>query len=419
MNITVISTGRELLRGAVVNTNLAEMGRRLLANRMPVTRAILAGDGRRELLTAIADGVRETDILMISGGLGSTGDDLTRDAAAEFFGLELRRDAELSARLRRFYREHHPEGPVPKMLFRQADVPEGAEILPNTEGSAPGLYFRTCYGGREIRVFLLPGPPHELVPMFENEVLPRLADAAKGTLTRAFLAEGVGELEAETRLREAGCPGERACCAIPGGTRLFFTGSDPELDEAQAIAEKLFGNALTSAASPAEACIRRLRERKLKLALAESCTGGMISGMLTEIPGASEVLLGGVVSYSNDVKRDLLGVAPEILRDHGAVSEPCARAMAEGALARLHGDIAGAVTGIAGPGGGTPEKPVGLVWIAVSFRGKTFAEECHFKGSRDTIRHRTAAALLGLLRRVLKGEAEAPERMEGPAGPVF
>ena len=400
MNITIISTGTELLRGAVVNTNLAEMGKRLLAVHAPVTRALIAGDSRSELLNALSASVHDADVLILSGGLGSTEDDVTRDTVAEFFGLPLIRDNDMANGLRRMYRRRHGAGPIPKSLYRQADVPEGAEILPNADGSAPGLCFTVTYGGRALQVFLLPGPPNELIPMFENHVLPRLAgDHACRTVQ--FFVEGVGELEIESRLREAGCAAERAYCAIPGGTRLFLTGDAETVAVSRQTAETLWGDAVCDAEDQAQACISRLAARDLSLGLAESCTGGMIAEMITAVPGASRVFAGGIVAYSNEVKKNILQVSGEILEIHGAVSEACAAAMAEGAAKALQVPIAGAVTGIAGPDGGTPEKPVGLVWIAVSYAGRTVTQECHFRGGRETVRRRTAAALFSLIREQL------------------
>ncbi|MBQ4337481.1 MAG: nicotinamide-nucleotide amidohydrolase family protein [Lentisphaeria bacterium] len=404
MNITIISTGTELLRGAVVNTNLAEMGKRLLAISAPVRRALIAGDSRLELVNALASAVHDADVLILSGGLGPTEDDVTRDTVAEFFGLKLLRDNHLADGLRRMYRRRHGAGPIPKGLFRQADVPEGAEVLPNADGSAPGLYLAVTYGGRNVDVFLLPGPPNELIPMFENCVLPRLAGDGSCRTLQLFV-EGVGELEIESRLREAGCVAERAYCAIPGGTRLFLSGSEAVLGDSRKRVESLWGDAVCDAEDQAHSCIARLAAKGLTLGLAESCTGGMISEMITAVPGASTVFSGGIVAYSNEVKKNVLQISPDILEKHGAVSEPCAAAMAEGAAKILQVPLAGAVTGIAGPGGGTPEKPVGLVWIAVSFCGKTVTRECHFRGGRETVRRRTAAALFTLIREQL---AEAP-----------
>jgi len=397
MKIAIVSTGTELLRGAVVNTDLAEIGRRLLAVRAPVACAVVAGDSRLDLIDALAQTARTADVLIVTGGLGSTEDDRTRDVAAEFFGRPLVRHAKLADNLRRWYRQRHGAGKIPRALFRQADVPEGAEILPNSEGSAPGLSFTTTYAGHAIEVFLLPGPPHELVPIFETQVLPRLTTGS-GEATVRLLIEGAGELELEAALDAAQCPAERAYCAIPGGTKLFLTGDPQTIGEARKIVETLFPGRIADADTPAEACVKRLAEKKLTLGLAESCTGGLIAGQVTSVPGASQVFMGGIVAYDNCVKQNVLGVPEAILREHGAVSEPCAAAMAEGAARVLKTDLAGAVTGIAGPGGGTPEKPVGLVWIAVTYRGETATRECRFRGGRETVRLRTAAALFELIR---------------------
>ena len=400
MNIAIISSGTELLRGAVVNADLAEIGRRLLAAHVPASRAVVAGDSRRELVEALAQTARDADVLIVTGGLGSTADDRTRDAAAEFFGRRLVRDAKLADELRRWYRRRHGEGKIPRALFRQADVPEGAEILPNSEGSAPGLSFTTTYAGHSLQVFLLPGPPHELVPMFETRVLPRLAPDGGGVTVR-LLIEGAGELELEAALDAAKCPAERAYCAIPGGTRLFLTGAPETVGRARASVQELFPGRAADADTLAEACVKRLAEHHLTLGLAESCTGGLIAEEITSVPGASRIFTGGIVAYDNRVKRDVLGVPEEVLLKSGAVSEPCAAAMAEGAARVLGTDLAGAVTGVAGPDGGTPEKPVGLVWIAATFRGRTVTRECHFRGGRETVRLRTAAALFGLFREIL------------------
>ena len=403
MNIHLLLTGSELLNGVQLDTDLRFIGGELAAAGLSLGRALAVGDDRATLLRAFSELADDADALIVTGGLGSTCDDLTRDAAARFFGLPLRREESLVHPLLRHYRRRHPEGPIPKSLFRQAEILEGAAILPNRNGSAPGLRFAGAIGGRVFPVFLLPGPPHELAPIFRESVLPELISLGGDRRFRAgFLALGLGELEVEKRLAAFPLPPETeiALCAVPAGTRLFLTGPDREAAE-NALAA--FRETLPAPQpEPGEtelapALIRRLVARGLTCGLAESCTGGLAAAAIVEVPGASAVFRGSVTAYHNDIKREILGVSEEILREHGAVSEACAAAMARGALKALSADLAGAVTGIAGPEGGSAAKPVGTVFCAVAHGEDVAVEELHVSGDRAAIRDRAAAHLLRML----------------------
>ena len=402
MNIHLLLTGSELLNGVQLDTDLRFIGGELAAAGLSIGRALVVGDDRAALLRAFSELADDADALIVTGGLGSTCDDLTRDAAAAFFGLELRRDEDLVHHLLRHYRRRHPEGSIPKTLFRQADVPEGATLLPNENGSAPGLRFTGAIGGRSILVYLLPGPPRELEPMFRESVLPELARAGGERFRAGFLALGLGELELEQRLAAFPLPPEIevALCAVPAGTRLFFAGPD------RAAAERALAAFRETLPMPqpepgetelAPALVRRLAARGLTCGLAESCTGGLAAAALVDVSGASAVFRGSVTAYHNDIKRGILGVSEEILREHGAVSEACAAAMARGALQTLKVDLAGAVTGIAGPEGGSEAKPVGTVFCAVARGENVTVEELHLSGDRAAIRAHSAAHLLRML----------------------
>lgn len=408
MKIEVICSGTELLRGNCLDTNLKALGAQLNAAGCPLERARVIADDRAELIAALHQAALDCDVVIVVGGLGSTGDDLTRQITAEFFGLPLLRSDAHAAALRRYYRRRHGAGPIPRALFRQADYPEGSILLENPNGSAPGLFLEPSYGGRRVRVFLLPGPPAEFEPMVAAEVTPRLqAWQETPRRTQGFLAVGIGELELEMRI--AGLPElagvEVATCTNPEGTRLFLAAdAAASLDAALAACRTAIGEAALEAGrlSLAAEVIRLAGERQTTLGLAESCTGGLIAAQLTDIPGASTVFSGGVVSYANAVKNHLLNVPQAVLDTHGAVSRECAEAMARGALRQLGVGLAGAVTGIAGPDGGTAEKPVGLVHFAVTAAdGRLLHQECRFRGSREQIRLRSAATLLQLLRRML------------------
>ena len=409
MSIAVISTGTELLKGTVLNTNLAFLGRELGTLGLSIRLALIAGDREQELYTACAEALAAADTLIISGGLGPTRDDITLDATARFFGLELEPHPELVEKVTAFWHERH-RGRVPGQVLRQARAPRGAAILPNPNGSASGFRIDTVYDSRPRRIYLLPGPPREFEPMAHASLLPELARSMESEgheYTLGFLAAGEPEFQLQVRFEKAleGFPVELAYCATPAGTRVFVSGSDSgQVRNAAELARSLsgpwalpFGELELPAAVLAE-----LGRTRRTLVTAESCTGGMISAALTAVPGASNAYLGGAVVYSNRLKHRLLGVPQEILDRFGAVSAECAGAMVDGATERLGGDCAIAVTGIAGPAGDDTDKPVGLVYIGVRAGEKRSVEEFHFRGDRNAVRERSCGSALLMLYRLLK-----------------
>ncbi len=406
MEVALLCIGDELLKGSTVNTNLAFLGGKLLENGMIPKLSLEIPDRREDIRSALDYAFSRADTVITSGGLGPTADDLTKESVAEWFGLPMIRRPEAERMIREYWNRIR-SGAAPVHWTRQAEIPEGAEVLPNGFGSAPGIHLER--DGRTV--FLLPGPPPELQPMFEISVLPRLnAKRTEPVYADLLRIVGIGESEIEDLLEPHLIPEVSAAyCASPGFVKLFLTSNDETLlKRTAADARGLFrANVLPpEVTSLPQDVLRLLDQRNLRLATAESCTGGLISEQLTAIPGSSSAFLGGVVSYANELKMHVLGVSPETLERFGAVSRECAEEMVEGICARTHSDTAISVTGIAGPGGGSPEKPVGLVYIGVKVRAKTVVMECRFKGGRSQVRERAAAKALNTLRSML---LESPE----------
>ncbi|MDD3886907.1 MAG: nicotinamide-nucleotide amidohydrolase family protein [Victivallaceae bacterium] len=402
MNIALIFTGTELLEGGAINSNQAVIGQLLTRHGAPPAAAFTAGDGADAISGALADALRLADGILVCGGLGSTDDDLTLETVCRFFGLESTIDPTLRDKLTSYWQSRH-SGRMPKNMLRQARVPQGAKIIPNACGSASGLAFDTVYGKRNRHIVLLPGPPAEFESMAPEAVRELMTAAGKKQLhTAGFLAVGRPELELQRQLTAlpALADARIAYCAGPEGTRLTF--SAPTRRAALALAGQAAEICGESALPEGQyelvpAVFQRLKSHKLTLATAESCTGGMVGAKLTDLAGISSVYLGGAVTYSNQLKHKLLGVPQKILDEYGAVSRECAEAMVRGAARRFGADCAIAVTGIAGPDGGSETKPVGLVYVAVKAGRRKEVRECHFYGSRRQIRERAAATALGML----------------------
>ncbi len=400
MIIEVISTGTELLRGTAVNSDLAIIGQALGGVSLRIDYAQNADDSRSGMIEALAIAAKRAEVIIITGGLGPTRDDITREVTAEFFRKPLVRDEKFCSYLRYLWRSRKGEGKIPGDYFRQGDRIGEGEFLSNDNGTAPGLYFSADYAGKVLHLFLLPGPPVELAPMVTNHLLPRLEKIFTGEkqFNTGFLIAGTGELEVQQRAESllSGIDVELAYCATPEGTRIFISGAENEVRKAVEVVRGEFAFALgTGHLSLADEVVRLLNERKMTLGFAESCTGGLIASRITDVAGSSAVFWGGIVSYDNSVKINVLGVPEEVIKNHGAVSGKCAEAMAQGAKRVLNVDIAGSVTGIAGPGGGSAEKPVGTVFMAVTTPdGKVKVSEHHFRGDRQMVRNRTAAVLL-------------------------
>lgn len=410
MNIEVINTGTELLLGNTLNTHGAWFGKELFKLGLRVARQTTVPDGEA-IREAIHEAVQRADAVIVTGGLGPTSDDLTREITAEVLGLELITDESALRSLEGFFTSRGRV--MVDANLKQALCPVGADILPNPNGTAPGIYVPPRLNGRaNCAIFLLPGPPRELYPMFHGEVLPRLrALAGVETILQSLVLKftGVGESDFHHGVdaRLAAVPGlEFGYCAHIGEVDLRLIGDDAALAQGREIALGEFEPFLISddQSSLERSVVRLLKRRGMTLATAESCTGGLISNRITNVPGSSMVFTHGFVTYANEAKTAMLGVPPELIESKGAVSEEVARAMAEGALRASGANIAVAVTGIAGPGGGSEEKPVGLAWIAVaSTGGETLALRTFHPRKRKDFKQAVSQTALDAVRRVVKG----------------
>jgi nicotinamide-nucleotide amidase len=380
-----------------------------VAHGLRVARRATVGDAVAEIQDAVRTALGRTGLVLVCGGLGPTNDDLTRDAVANLLDLPLEFDeavwAELVERWRRFGRE------ISDTNRSQAMVPRGGLVLPNRWGSAPGLWIDAPPG----TVILLPGVPLEFRGLLDEQVIPRLVErfALQAIRSRTLRTTGIAESrlgELLGALEASMAPVTLAYLPDQTGVDLRLTAwglddpdADTALDRAEGMVRAAVGNHVfaTGGTDLAEVLLERLRTRGLTLATAESCTGGLLGARITAIAGSSDVYLGGVVSYADAVKQAQLGVKPDTLSAHGAVSEATAREMVQGVATRFDAEVAVSVTGIAGPGGGSIEKPVGTVWFAWLVDGVVESERIGFAGDRGQVRDRAAqAALLGLLRRL-------------------
>jgi nicotinamide-nucleotide amidase len=398
--------GSELLGDRKLDSNSLTVARTLAALGIPVEEKRVAGDSVEQVAGAIRELTDRHDLVVVTGGLGPTADDVTRDGVARALGLTLEFSAEAEGWIRERYRDLGR--PMPEVCLSMARVVEGSRPLRNHRGSAPGLMIESR--GRLLAVF--PGVPFEMEAMLERDLVPEIAHWSGGVarISRTLVLGGVVESDTEERIRHLYDLYGRenvTILASYGVLRLVLSAEgDPAAATRRVGAmEAAFRSELGDDVAGVdvdglpEVVIGALRSRRETLATAESCTGGLISAALTDVSGASEVFQGGVVSYSNDIKEHLLGVPHETLVAHGAVSEDVARAMAEGARARLATDWGVGITGIAGPTGGTDEKPVGLVHWAVAGPSGTHARHRVFPGNRAIVRQWSVNSALDLLRR--------------------
>ena len=413
MRVEILTIGAELLLGYTIDTNAAFMARALSEIGVAVVRHDTVGDDPDLIAGAIRDGLERTGAVITSGGLGPTADDRTRNGLAAAFGAELLTDPEALEQVERRFRLFGRT--MPKINVVQALVPRGARVLENRFGSAPALWMEDERGRW---VITLPGVPSEMRGLLTETVIPILREREGASPTvvasKTLRTTGIGESALAELLGEdggdsvAGLP----LAYLPGweGVDLRITAAEmPAADAERALAEAterlreragayIYGE---GAADLAAVVLELCRERSLTIATAESCTGGLIGARLTAVPGSSDVFVGGVVAYSNGVKQSLLGVPAELIRSVGAVSEEVARAMAAGARHRVGADVGVAVTGIAGPGGGSAEKPVGTVWVAVQIGEdvRTFGRV--YLGDRGEVRSRAAQVALDTVRGML------------------
>lgn len=409
----IVAIGSELLTPFRTDTNSLAITSRLDDIGIRLVHKAVVGDSQADIASAIREGAARADLVVLCGGLGPTADDLTRDAIGAAFGVALIEDSALVTHIEgRFARRGMP---MPAINRRQAQVPAGAEPLDNPNGSAPGLYL----GRDDVTVVALPGPPRELVPMLDALVISRLAPRGAGTPLRRRVVRTTGRGESAVDevvapiyepWTRAPIPIETTVLASPGHVELHLScrsadaaAADAALDEAAETLERALTPACYSrdGRTLEEVVGGLLADRGLSIAAAESCTGGLVTARLTEVPGSSRWVRGAVVAYDNQVKVDTLRVPADLIEQHGAVSEPVARAMADGVIRALRADVGVAVTGIAGPGGGTPEKPVGTVVVAASGLGRARVRTFLFNGDRRLVRAQTIQAALDAVRRLV------------------
>lgn len=404
--LELLNTGTELLFGSVVNTHLTYLGQQLFSLGLRIQRQTAVPDGYA-IRDAILEACPRADALVITGGLGPTSDDVTRDIVAELTGRPLEYVESIFERIRaRFDRRGLR---MSERISRQAYVPRGATVLDNDFGTAPGLYVPATE--QLPHLFLLPGPPRELRPMFEAKVAPLLRGlTAKPDLqATVYRTSGLGEsyLEEMVGKELEALPGiEVGYCAHVGEVDLRLIGDAKTLAQADRLVREKLGNYIvtTEPKELADVVVQQLTQRKAMLAVAESCTGGHLADRLTDVPGASAVLLEGHVTYSNAAKESTLGVPRALLEAVGAVSQEVATAMAEGVRVRADAHFGLSTTGVAGPGGGTAAKPVGTVFIGLAEKGeKTRVEKLFFPADRQTFKQMVSQYALNLLRRRLAG----------------
>jgi nicotinamide-nucleotide amidase len=410
MKACILAIGSEMLTPFRVDTNSLFITERLNTIGYDVRLKAVVADDIDELASMIAGVLAWADLLVVTGGLGPTEDDMTRDAVARVLGIELDVDETIVERLReRFARRGMT---MPDINRRQAMVPRGAQVLPNPNGTAPGLWLEK--GGTSI--VLLPGPPREMKPMLEAVIAERLAPKAKGRGLFRRVLKITGRAESEVDAQASPVYGPWTARALPisttilavlGQIELHLTAQASTKAEADAALDAAVGE-LHEALGPSVYSVDGralehvvgdlLREHKMTIAAAESCTGGLLMSRLTDVPGSSDYVDRGVVCYSNRAKTDLAGVPEPLIEEHGAVSEPVAKAMAQGIRSRAGTNVGVGITGIAGPGGGTPDKPVGTVAIAVVVDEEIRVRTFQFLGSREMVKFQAAQSALNMTR---------------------
>ncbi len=411
----ILAVGSELLTPYRSDTNSLYLTARLNELGIDVRAKAIVGDDAGDLGALFKQALDRADLVVLTGGLGPTADDLTRETVADVLGLPLDEDAEILAGLRQRFASRGVT--MPDINRRQAKVPRGAVALPNAKGTAPGLWIESA--GRIV--VLLPGPPRELEVIFEHHVKPRLGarTGGRGVRRRVLKITGRPESQVEeiaqpvySKMADWRVPVETTILASPGQIELHLSTRSENAEESDRTLEdgvQLLAGALgdivfsTDGQSLPEVVGQLLHSRGARLAAAESCTGGMVLARLTDVPGSSAWVIGGVTAYSNRVKIEQLGVPAEMIEAHGAVSEPVAAAMAAGVREKLGADVAVAVTGVAGPGGGADAKPVGTVAIAVAGDRSSSVRTFRFIGDRAMVREQATQAALEMIRRMLVG----------------
>jgi nicotinamide-nucleotide amidase len=415
MKCEIIAIGSELLTPFRQDTNSLYLTERLNGLGVMIAFKTIVGDRRKDLTNAIRTALGRVDIIITMGGLGPTEDDLTREAWADALGIELKRDADIVSQL--YVRAAQRRWQLTENNLKQADMLDAARMLENPRGTAPGQWLDTVFGTHRKLVMLLPGPPSEIKPMFDEQCLPRLREILpqKFIATRTLKAAMIGESHADARIAPIYTrytDVETTILAHLGDIQLTLISTKSTMEEAEARVSELASlieeelddfiySSSTQAESLEQIVLYYLEMRGATLSVAESCTGGLIAERLTSISGSSRSFLGGAVVYSNELKTEFAGVPEELIEDKGAVSREVAAALAEGIRRRCRSTYGIGVTGIAGPGGGSEEKPVGLVYIAISDGVQTDVVEKDFAGDRERIRFYSSQQALDMIRRKL------------------
>lgn len=406
MKAEIISTGTELLLGKTLNTSAFYLTGQLSGLGMEVVYHTTVGDNQARLIEALGQALTRSQIIFLTGGLGPTADDMTKEVVAHVLGLDMDFNKDCMDKIKGFYNE---KVSLPPGSEKQAIFPEGAKILQNEMGTAPGAIIEKD----EKYCVIMPGPPSEMKVMFDHHVLPELQNIFKNdqekTYVRVLKVFGLGESELEQKISDIMSKSSPFLTLLDKHTymdlRVTIITGDREkaytiLNNTEDVIRKRLGDSVFGVDDETHAQIvgNLLRKNKLTLATAESCSGGLLGGRLTDEAGSSDYYLGGAVSYANSAKEMILGVDPNSLLEHGAVSEAVAKEMAEGVKKNLQADLGLSITGIAGPGGGTEEKPVGLVYIGLAHLQGVEIKKCQFVGSRESIRNMSVETALHMLR---------------------
>lgn len=409
MTVELISVGTELLLGNIVNTNAAYLAEKCADIGLSCYYQSVVGDNEERMTAVIKTALERSDVVILSGGLGPTEDDLTKEVAAKVMGRELYMHEPSRQHIEAYFKRRNME--VTNNNWKQAMMPKGAIVVENENGTAPGVIIE----GEGKKVLLLPGPPNELVPMFEKSMIPYLSGKETSTIySQTVKICGVGESKAETMIKdmlEVQMNPTIAPYAKNCEVHLRVTAKATDEKEAKKLVKPVVkelkrrfeGNVYTTDVDTTleKAVVDLLLANKLTVCTAESCTGGLLAGRLINVAGVSDVYKSGYITYSNKAKRKVLGVKKGLLEKKGAVSEEVAVEMVKGAAALAKAEVTVAITGIAGPGGGTEEKPVGLVYIACNVCGKITVKKYNFNGNRAKIRETTVSSALILMRQCI------------------
>lgn len=421
MIVELISVGTEILLGNIVNTNAAFLSEKCAQLGLSCYYQTVVGDNEERLTETLRTALNRSDVVILGGGLGPTKDDLTKEVTAKCFGKELVEDTKSKERIIAYFKGRGlSETEITENNWKQALVPEGAIVVDNDNGTAPGIIIEE---NGKIAI-LLPGPPNELIPMFNQKIFPYLREKQPEVIVSQMVKLcGIGESKAESMILDLISQQSNptiATYAKTGEVHLRVTAKAENEEAAKELMKPMlrelrvrFGGAIYTMEEQVtleESVVALLKEQELTLTTVESCTGGLLTGRLVNVAGASEVLKQGFITYSNKAKRKLVGVKKQTLKEHGAVSVKTAKEMARGAMLASGSDVTVSVTGIAGPDGGSEEKPVGLVYIGVAVKEEMHVQEYHFSGNRAKVRESAVVAALTLLRMCLLESAQGAER---------